>query len=347
MYWLKKHPDFKLNGRDYSLTELEDLGKKHLTSEIESERDFGQLMLDWINDSAYMTVHTSGTTGTPKLIQIEKRQMINSAQATADFFELKPKDKALLCMPTKYIGGKMMWVRAWVCGWHLDVVPPTSTPLLSTDSCYDFTAMVPLQVEESWQLFHRIKKIIIGGAKLDDTLREKLLTVPTICYETYGMTETITHIAAKKIEENHFTALPNVAFSLDPRDCLIIEAPKVNEQTVITNDIVRLIDAQHFEWLGRLDNVINSGGVKVYPEKIENLLSPLINRRFFIAGLTDSRLGQKVVLVIEGKPYPLTKNNFEALHPYERPKEIFFVDQFAETPTGKIKRNEILMQLQQ
>src|SRR5690606_9978851 len=149
----------------------------------------------------------------------------------------------------------------------------------------------------------------------------------------------------KKIEETHFSALPNVSFSTDDRACLVIDAPNVSRQTITTNDIVRLIDDKHFEWLGRIDNVINSGGVKIFPEKIENILADTINRRFFIAGIPDKRLGQKVILVIEGNASPIDDSLFESRHPYERPKNIFFIKQFTETPTGKIKRKQMVEEL--
>lgn len=345
MNWTHIHTDFKLNGQTYTIAEFTTLAQQYLQSTQENERDFGQLILDWFDESPLMTVQTSGTTGTPKRIQIEKKQMINSARATTDFFDLHAQDSALLCMPVKYIAGKMMWIRALVSGLHIDMVNPSSKPLQNTHKHYDFVAMVPLQVENSLSELHRVKKLLIGGAKLDDSLRKKLLDLPTACYETYGMTETITHIAAKKIEETHFSALPNVSFSTDNRTCLVIDAPNVSRQTITTNDIVRLIDDKHFEWLGRIDNVINSGGVKIFPEKIENILTDKISQRFFIAGMPDKHLGEKVILVIEGVSSPIDDSIFESLHPYEKPKNIFFIKQFTETPTGKIKRKQIVEKL--
>ncbi|HLV46472.1 MAG TPA: AMP-binding protein [Flavobacterium sp.] len=345
MNWTHIHPDFKLNGQTYTIAEFTTLAQQYLQSTQENERDFGQLILDWFDESPLMAVQTSGTTGTPKLIDIDKQHMINSARATTDFFDLQARDSALLCMPVKYIAGKMMWIRALVSGLHIDMVNPSSKPLQNTQKHYNFVAMVPLQVENSLSELHRVKKLLIGGAKLDDSLRKKLLELPTACYETYAMTETVTHIAAKKIEEPHFSALPNVSFSTDNRTCLVIDAPNVSRQTITTNDIVRLIDDKHFEWLGRIDNVINSGGVKIFPEKIENILADKISQRFFIAGMPDKHLGEKVILVIEGISSPIDDSIFESLHPYERPKNIFFVQQFAETPTGKIKRKQIVEKL--
>lgn len=336
------HPDFKLNHKKYTQKELLKLAKKLKQSTEEYEQDFGQLMLDWLNESAFMTVQTSGTTGKPKSIQIPKNQMINSANATAEHFGLQPKQKALLCMPTKYIAGKMMLVRAMVIGLELDVVAPTSTPLQNTQKTYDFTAMVPLQVKNSLPQLNRVKKIIIGGAKLDDDLRNLLLPLATQCFETYGMTETVTHIAAKKIEEKYFSALPNVIFSTDNRECLTIDAPRVASTIVVTNDIVKLIDETHFEWLGRADNVINSGGVKIFPEKVEEKLSQKINQRFFIAAVPDERLGEKVVLIIEGEMQKIDESVFNNLDRFERPKDIIFIKKFEETPTRKIKRKLII-----
>lgn len=336
------HPDFRLNEKKYTQKELLELAKKLKQSTEEYEQDFGQLILDWLNESAFITVQTSGTTGKPKSIEISKNQMINSANATAEHFGLQPKQKALLCMPTKYIAGKMMLVRAMVIGLDLDVVAPTSTPLQNTKKHYDFTAMVPLQVKNSLSQLNRVKKLIIGGAKLDNDLRNQLLPLALQCFETYGMTETITHIAAKKINEKYFSALPNVVFSTDSRECLTIDAPKVAATIVVTNDVVKLIDKTHFEWLGRADNVINSGGVKIFPEKVEEKLSQKISQRFFIAALPDQRLGEKVVLIIEGENQKMNEDAFENLHRFERPKEIIFVKKFEETPTRKIKRKLII-----
>jgi O-succinylbenzoic acid--CoA ligase len=202
--------------------------------------------------------------------------------------------------------------------------------------------MVPLQAKNSLKELHKIKKLIIGGVKIHKSLEQELLKLPIEIYETYGMTETITHIAAKKIGEEAFTVLPNVTVSVDDRQCLVIDAKNISEEKIITNDIVNLISDKQFIWMGRYDNVINSGGIKLIPEQIEEKLSTLIPRRYFVYGVPDSNLGEKLVLYIEGAPLEIEESVFEVLNKYEKPKEIVFIPKFKETATGKIIRAESL-----
>jgi len=332
------HINFKLNGKHFSKDELCVFANEIAFSKEEYEQQLSKFILEWLDDSASIALTTSGTTGTPKIIQLKKKAMVNSALATAAFFDLKENCKALHCLPTQYIAGKMMLVRAMVLGWDLDFVKPDTHPLDGNSTTYDFAAMVPLQVEKSLDKLHRVKTIIIGGAKLNSALADKLKTIPTALFETYGMTETITHIAAKKVQDNAFSVLPDIQISADERNCLIIEAPRLSGEKIITNDVVEIIDGNKFVWLGRFDNVINSGGVKLFPEKIEEKLSYKIPHRFFVIGKADTTLGEKLVLVIESEPYEIENSVFEGLDRYEKPKEILFVSKFHETETGKIKR---------
>jgi o-succinylbenzoate---CoA ligase len=342
---LNLHPDFKLNG--ISLTK-EDLYQKanHLKKTgAEFEQDFAHLIVNWFDDKTYFEVQTSGTTGKPKIIQVAKEAMVNSAIATGIFFNLKPGDKALNCLPVNYIAGKMMFVRAFVLGLDIDFIAASSNPLHRNETFYDFAGMVPLQVENSLSQLHQIKKLIIGGAKVNQSLEEKLIKNPCESYETYSMTETVTHIAAKRIGEKAFTVLPNVTIAQDNRQCLVISAPNLNAENIITNDLVEIISKKQFVWLGRFDNVINSGGIKLIPEQIEAKLSDNIPNRFFVAGMPDEKLGEKLVLVIEGASFNLADSVFSGLNKYEKPKTIYFLPVFAETETGKIKRSEILRSL--
>ncbi|MEW5675269.1 AMP-binding protein [Flavobacterium enshiense] len=336
------HPAFTLNGIYYDKNALCALATSFLNSEEEHERNFGQFVLQWFDEKDFIELTTSGTTGKPKLIQLKKEAMVNSALATATFFDLKVGCTALHCMSTQYIAGKMMLVRALICGWQLDVVKPVSNPLDGNSKNYDFAAMVPLQVEKSMDELYRTKKLIIGGAKLNPIIAEKLKGIPSEFYETYGMTETITHIAAKKIQENVFKALPNVVFSVDERSCLVINAPSVSDEKLITNDIVGLISEHEFIWKGRFDNVINSGGVKLFPEQIEEKLIGKINSRFFVIGQPDELLGEKLILVVEGESFEIENSVFDSLGKFEKPKEIVFIAKFTETETGKIKRKASL-----
>ncbi|TGD59775.1 AMP-binding protein [Flavobacterium humi] len=339
------HKEFKLNGLVFTKESLIQAAQDYSQSDLDAEQDFGRFVLNWFDDKPYVEVKTSGTTGKPKIIKVQKQAMVNSAMATGIFFDLKAGNKALCCLPVQYIAGKMMLVRAFVLGFDLDFVAPSSHPLDQNSSHYDFAAMVPLQVENSLPQLHHIKKLIIGGAQVHPNLEEKLIHNPCQSYETYSMTETVTHIAAKRVGEKAFTILPNITISQDERQCLVISAPTLTEGDLITNDIVELISENQFCWLGRYDNVINSGGIKLIPEQIEEKLSHTITNRFFVAGIADERLGQKLILVIEGNPYDLKEQVFSALSQYEKPKAVHFVPKFKETGTGKVKRNEIVKSL--
>lgn len=336
------HNLFKLNGFHLNRNDLCRVAYSFIKEGEEFEKSVGDFILDWFDNKSYIEMNTSGTTGTPKLIRVDKQAMVNSAIATGDFFDLKPGDKALHCLPTKYIAGKMMFVRSFILGLDVDFVAPSSHPLLQNDTKYDFVAMVPLQAQNSLSALKNVKKMIVGGAKMNNTLEKGLSKLKTKVYETYGMTETITHIAAKKIGENAFSVLPNIKISQDDRNCLVIDAFKISNDSIVTNDLVELVGENQFVFLGRIDNVINSGGIKLIPEKIEDKLSDKINSRFFVTGKQDAVLGEKLVIVIEGEQQILDDSIFDGLDKYEKPKEVFYVSKFSETESGKIKRKEIL-----
>lgn len=336
------HPDFQLNGYPLTAESLQML----LDSKQPEEQAIGNFIAEWLDEKPFVTVQTSGSTGVPKSILLKKTQMAASAKATSQYFGLPEKTTALLCMSVNYIAGKMMLVRAMECGWHLDTVNPRSNPLDATAKAYDFSAMVPLQVQNSIDQLYRIKQLIIGGAAVSPVLEKQLQSVSTQMYATYGMTETITHIAVKKLNhtsgKNAFEALQGVLFSTDERGCLIIDAPLVTDEKVITNDVVDLLSETRFHWLGRADFVINSGGVKIHPEQVEEKLATQINALFFIAGIPDERLGEQVVLIIESKEKFNKKFDFSVLEKYEIPKEIYFISEFVYTETGKINRVETI-----
>jgi o-succinylbenzoate---CoA ligase len=336
------HNLFKLNGFHFNADDLCRVAYSFIKEGEDFEKPVGDFLLDWFDGKSYLEVQTSGTTGEPKKIRIEKQAMVNSALATGDFFELNKGDRVLHCLPVKYIAGKMMFVRAMILGLELEFVAPSSHPLDAVEGNFDFAAMVPLQAQNSLKQLKRVKKMIVGGAKMSKTLETSLLKLPTIVYETYGMTETITHIAARKLGDKQFTVLPNVTISYDDRNCLVIHAPRVSEEVVVTNDLVELVNENQFVFLGRIDNIVNSGGIKFMPEKIEEKLSDKIENRFYIIGLPDKDLGEKLVLVIEGNEQPIDNSIFEELDKYEKPKEIVFVPKFKETATGKILRKESL-----
>ena len=347
------HPGFRLQGEHYTKEQLKEVAYSLIKEGEDFEKSIGDFLIDWLNDADNLMVQTSGSTGRPKKIQLQKDYMKNSAMVTGEFFGLKPKDTALLCLPASYIAGKMMLVRSMVLGLHLDFIGPTTVISIKDDSAYDFAAMVPLQVENSLSEIQKIKHLIVGGAAVSEELKVKigLSGSQTQIYETYGMTETITHVAVKKIhpESNiqvNFEALKGVSFKQDERSCLIIDAPLVTDGPVLTNDVVNLVSEKEFTWLGRYDNVINSAGVKLFPEQIEAKLGKFLSQRFFVAGIPDQKLGQKLVLILEGEGQILAVRD-KILHSpeldtYERPKEIYLVKKFKETTSGKIQRNNTL-----
>ncbi|KAF2517099.1 AMP-binding protein [Flavobacterium foetidum] len=336
------HNYFKLNGYHLNAKDLCRVGYSFIKEGDAYEQSIGEFFLDWFDEKEYIEMTTSGTTGLPKLVRLEKKAMIYSALATGDFFGLEPGNKALLCLPTQFIAGKMMLVRSLILGLELDVVSPSLHPLEFNKKMYDFVAMVPLQVQNSIDQLDAVRKLIIGGAKLDSALEERLLPLKTEIYETYGMTETITHIAAKRLGDAVFSILPNVKISQDDRQCLVINVATISDEPIVTNDLVELKNDHQFVFLGRIDNVINSGGVKLIPEQIEAKLTGKIANRFFVTGLPDTTLGEKLVLVIEGEKQDFPADFFDVLGKYEKPKEIVFVSKFKENENGKLLRKPTL-----
>lgn len=333
------HNRFKWNGFSMNRDDLFRMAYNFIKEGSDYEHAIGLFLLDWFDQHPTISVRTSGTTGAPKDILVDKQAMVHSALATGDFFALSPGDRVLYCLPAQYIAGKMMMVRALILGLEMDVVAPSSKPLENSNERYEFAALVPLQAEFSLDKLSQISKIIIGGAPISHTLEEKLMKVPSSIFETYGMTETITHIAAKKIGESDFTVLPGVTISQDDEGCLIIKAPRISDQLITTRDLVRLTTENQFVFLGRRDHVVNSGGIKVIPELIESQLAGKLHTRFFVAGVPDETLGEKVALFVEGPEQVLDRDAlFEKLGRYEKPREVFFIQQFETTSSGKIKR---------
>ena len=339
------HKDFQLNGNSFSNQEELLEFSKTISKEAFS------FLVDWFSNEHSIQVKTSGSTGTPKGILLKKEYMKNSALATGVFFELYEKTTALCCLPINFIAGKMMLVRAMTLGWHIDVTEPSSNPLENTEKKYDFSAMVPLQLSNSLDKIYLVDALIVGGGVVSPELEKSIQSISTKVYATYGMTETITHISVKPlninsngVERPYYKLLPNISISIDDRYCLVIDAPKVSDEKVITNDVVEIVSNEEFIWKGRYDNVINSGGVKMYPEEIERKLSAYINSRFFVAGIPDEKLGEKLILIIEGEKRKM-RSLKNILNKFEVPKEICFVPQFIEADTGKIQRKRTLKYL--
>ncbi len=352
--WKYIHPKFKLNGLPYQSDGLYDIANDLINSGAHYEISIGRFIQEWLDSKETVLVRTSGSTGNPKDVFLSKYKMINSAKATGTFFKLAENTTALLCLPANYIAGKMMLVRAMVLGWDLHIVAPEKDAITQYDNDYDFVAMVPYQVHYSLKSLNKIKKLIIGGGSISQKLNDQLQNVDTEVFATYGMTETITHIAVRRInglaKSDEYHALPNVNFSQDHRECLEIEALEVSDNKVVTNDIVKLISSSTFKYLGRIDNVVNSGGVKLFPEQIEAKLASYIDRPFMIASEKSETLGEQLIMILEedsSKKNPDFKSAFSALSNYERPKKIYSFSKFPFTETGKIKRTEILNFLEQ
>jgi len=332
------HKDFKLNGKTFGTSNA-------LIHYVENNlTEHSRFVKEIFNDQNFIIAHTSGSTGTPKEIKILKKYLINSAKNTIDYFNLVPKTTALLNLSSDFIAGKMMWVRALIGGWYLDVISPENKAIAKQlqNKKYDFGAMVPLQAYENIGYLNHISQLIIGGGSVSDELLQKLQKLSNKCFATYGMTETVTHIAVKLLNgsdaNNSYQVLKDIKIDIDSRNCLIIDAPKLSDKKVITNDLVTLVDNNHFVWLGRFDNIINSGGVKIIPEQVEKKLSGIINTPFFISSFPDQKLGEKLVIFIEGKEKPIS---FENLNRFEKPKQVIFIEQFDRTNSGKIIRKQI------
>lgn len=343
----------QLNGRIYS---AQDLSTFLETAKNPQESAFYQeivdFLRDWFDEASTVWVQTSGSTGEPKPLEVAKAHMRNSAKLTCSYFGLRANDSALLCMSVKYIAGKMMLVRAITCQLSLWVVPPTSHPLKEFNQSLRFAAMVPMQIACSMQdtlersRLEKVEFLLIGGGAIQQSVEEQLALFPHGVYASYGMTETVSHIAMRQLNGSartqYYTPLDKVSLSQSPEGALVIWAPQVCSQKLTTNDVAEFDDQGRFKILGRLDNVINSGGVKLQAEKIEEKLQNLIPVPYVITSVSHLLLGQAVVLLIASKSHDISKlkNEMESrLTAYERPKHIFLVEQLPLTQTQKIRRS--------
>lgn len=298
----------------------------------------------WNDETPYIEVKTSGSTGAPKTIRIHKEHARASARMTGEYLEFKAGQQSLLCLSPDTIAGKMMMVRSLEFGMHLHVVATSSNPFEHITSPVDFAAMVPLQLEHAIdhtpQALHSSLQVIVGGGPISPELEKKAAELPSHIYHSFGMTETISHFALRSIssKDTRFVALPGVQLS-EVNGQLKVTAKHLGVLNLVTNDCITLINKREFTWHGRTDFVINSGGVKIHPEEVEKCLSDLIHAPFFIAGVLDTRLGEKVVLCIESETYPIQKETLlEILPKYHVPKSIYFFSSFQRTKSDKINR---------
>ena len=312
----------------------------------------------WHNDSNTMVVHTSGSTGKPKQLHLLKEDMRESAKNTCSFLQLKPNDEALLCLSLNHIGGMMMVVRALECNLKLKVVEPSAHPLQHLTQAPVFAAMVPMQVYESLkvpkeaELLRNIKHLIIGGSAIDESLSRQLASFPHSVWSTYGMTETCSHIALRRLNgvnaSEWYVPFSHINVSLSDKGSLVIskkmlvanEKDGATMQQWITNDsVIFHEDKRRFKVIGRLDNVIVSGGIKIQIEEVERLLAQHLSCAFMISGEPDEKFGQKVVLTLENGDVKQTQYICNKVLPdYWKPKVIRNVNQLPRTKNGKIKR---------
>ena len=337
------HKDFRIVLEKNSLEPHEFLNKKFNESwllEIQKTIKF------WQGPATELIVKTSGSTGLPKEIFLAKSVLVHSARTTINYFGLKPGNSVLHFLPCQFIGGKMLVFRAMIGGLILHLEEP-KLALPTLQQSFDFVALTPAQAQMSIGQLHNFKHILLGGAPVSSKLESALQQINSNVVLGYGMTETASHVASKKLNgmqaDGQFYAMPDVKFSCDERGCLVVNAPKWHAEKLVTNDVVNLKSETSFVWLGRADNVINSGGVKIYPEELERMLDSQIQAPFFISSEPDKVLGQKVVLFIEAsKPFDI---DFSMIPTVKKPREIRFIKQFTYTQNGKIDRTNTLKKL--
>ena len=310
-----------------------------------------EFLAEWHNDSPFVRVKTSGSTGAPKPMMVEKRRMLNSARITCDFLGLREGDTALLCMSLDYIAGKMMVVRSIERNLKLLSVPPSGHPLatVNASSPLDFAAMVPMQVYNTLQVpeerarLMQVRHLIIGGGAIDEAMEAELRTFPHAVWSTYGMTETLSHIALRRLNgpaaSEWYTPFPSVSISQTPDGCLVIDAPEVCPEPLVTNDIVEIFSSR-FRILGRKDNVICSGGIKIQIEEVERQLRPHLHAPYLLSKRQDGKFGETAVLLTEGSVEEARLICERVLPKYHQPKAYLHVARIPLTETGKPARHQ-------
>jgi O-succinylbenzoic acid--CoA ligase len=352
------HSDIWINGR---YVRLRNIVQGLEVGQTDFETNTYIFLKDWINGATEFSLHTSGSTGLPKTIKVTRSQMAISARQTAKALVLRSDYNALVCLDTKYVAGKMMIVRCLESAMKIFAVDPCANPLakIPVDKVIHFAAMVPYQIATILESKHPhmldcLLTCIIGGASIDANLKQKLQRFTTRIFATYGMTETVSHVALQRIngleQSEFFSALPEIKLTIDDRGCLVIHASFLSGE-IKTNDLVVITNENHFQWIGRWDNVINSGGVKVSPEIIEEKIGKIFTRlhipnAYFIHGVPDDKLGQKVTLVLEGKQPEdqilklVAEEMKHSFSNHEIPKLFFITDAFISTNTSKIHREK-------
>jgi o-succinylbenzoate---CoA ligase len=342
----------RLNGEKILVDEF--IRKTHKSGR---KKELASFLKEWYAPTDFVEVKTSGSTGVPKTIRLKKEFVAESAQRTLRFFQLKKDYRVLLCLPLKYIAGKLMGIRALLGKLDLMLVEPSTGFLFLKNKKFRFAAMVPNQVakilkaeSEPGELLENIEKLLIGGSAIPYSLEKQLQNLKTACYSSYGMTETATHIALRKMNghgaDGWYRCLENISVSLSDKGCLQIFMPELENQPLQTTDLAELKDDKTFRILGRSDNVIISGGIKFSPEQIEKKLEPFIAEPFLISSLPHESLGEQLVLVVKGKKSDLEINRLmeicrRQLNRYEQPRQIRFLRQLPCTANDKFNRKRV------
>lgn len=339
-----------INGIQYDVNNIDNAIDNNNGQDIRFIEEIVSFIKDWFDNTKTILVHSSGSTGTPKPLYVEKEKMMNSAIMTCEFLGLKSNDKALLCMPMKYIAGKMVIVRALVANLNIIPITPCGRPLERIDESIEFAAMIPMQIfnslndEHDSKILSQIRDVIIGGGSVDKTITDKIENFPNNLWSTYGMTETLSHIALRKLNgilrSEWYTPLKNIRISHSKEMTLCIDAPELCQEFLVTNDICEIDSYGNFKIIGRRDNTINSGGIKIQIEEIEDILKEKTNAKFIITSAKDIKLGDKMVMLIEkGQDLSIVIEACNKyLSPYKRPKEYIEIEQLPLTETGKPDR---------
>jgi len=358
-----------LNGNKFYYDEISEYSFRNSIPLNGYESKVLEFCRNWLNGVQEFPMQTSGSTGEPKGIILTRRQLEASARRTINLLDLQAGDTALVCLNTDFIAGMMMLVRGFVADLQLTVVEPVRNPLslVSQEEQIDFASFVPLQLQiiqqempEALPQLNRMKGILVGGAPVTPTQQRELQRIKPPIYLTYGMTETASHIAVRRLNgplaTDYYKVLDGIKVGIDKRGCLTIQGDVTNQELLVTNDIVEFLTPTRFRWIGRADNVINTGGVKVQVEKVELAIAEALSdwensTRFFIASQPDELLGEKIVLVMEGERHPEAREQelFDRLHAllqkFEVPKQIIYSPSFSETATGKVYRQGTLGKL--
>lgn len=301
---------------------------------------YAELEKEW-NESEFISFQTSGSTGTPKVITFTKEQVIRSAERTATFFSLNKNAEVFCALPPIYVAGKMMALRAIINEWNLTWHTPSTQP--SIQGNYNFAAFTSQQcallIENNPESLNRIQHVLLGGGPISERVIQFSHNTESTFWEGYGMTETLTHIALRELKRDAgFLPLEGVHVRQGEKGNLMIEDKKLELPELETTDVVEFVDLG-FTVKGRLDNIIISGGVKIFPEEIEQLLSNRIAQPYYIGSVADEVLGRKLALYVEGAFDESLQHKIDELNlGVRKPREIFFEDCFNRTESGKIIR---------